>query len=336
MSARNAIARLVVTTGGTGGHIFPALAVAAELRRRNPALRALFLGGGGPEGELARKAGLEFRALPAVGVLGKGLRGLLAAATVSRGVVLALGALRRFKPQVVIGFGGYAGFSPVLAAALLGIPTAVHEQNSVPGVTNRLLGKVVRRVFVSFDDRRGMFPAVKVTHTGNPVRTEIAEKYGLRTYSDLASAAPQLTFGAEYDFFEREDGYDALTAAYGLVFAKTVDMDIGLKYQAVSQGKIDVMNIFTTDGQLSSSPVTVLEDDRHFYPSYRCGSVVRRAVLQEHPELAPLLERLTGTISDSDMAHMNYLVEGEGQEPAAVAHAFLIAHDLLRDGGVKE
>jgi UDP-N-acetylglucosamine--N-acetylmuramyl-(pentapeptide) pyrophosphoryl-undecaprenol N-acetylglucosamine transferase len=174
MSARNAITRLAVTTGGTGGHIFPALAVAAELRRRNPALRALFLGGGGPEGELARKAGLEFRALPAVGVLGKGLRGLLAAVTVSRGVVLALGALRRFKPQVVIGFGGYAGFSPVLAAALSGIPTAVHEQNSVPGVTNRLLGKVVRRVFVSFDDRRGMFPAVKVTRTGNPVRTEIA------------------------------------------------------------------------------------------------------------------------------------------------------------------
>jgi UDP-N-acetylglucosamine--N-acetylmuramyl-(pentapeptide) pyrophosphoryl-undecaprenol N-acetylglucosamine transferase len=174
MSANAAITRLVVTTGGTGGHIFPALAVAAELRRRNPSARVLFLGGAGPEGALAKKAGLDFRALPAVGVLGRGFKGLMAIFSVSRGVLLALGELKRFKPEAVIGFGGYAGFCPVLAAAMLGIPTAVHEQNSVPGVTNRMLGRVVRRVFVSFDDRRMMFPAVKVTRTGNPVRAEIS------------------------------------------------------------------------------------------------------------------------------------------------------------------
>ena len=78
----------------------------------------------------------------------------------------------------------------------------------------------------------------------------------------------QLVFGAEYDFFEREDGYDALCDAYGFAFKKTMDMDIGLKYQAINEGKIDVMVIFTTDGQLSVSDVTVLEDDKNFYPSY--------------------------------------------------------------------
>lgn len=72
--------------------------------------------------------------------------------------------------HAVVGFGGYAGFCPVLAAALLGLPTAVHEQNSVPGVTNRILGKVARRVFVSFDDRLGLFPRVKVERTGNHAR----------------------------------------------------------------------------------------------------------------------------------------------------------------------
>ena len=174
MNADAVISRLVVTTGGTGGHIFPALAVAAEVRRRNPKAEVLFLGASGPEGDLARRSGLQFQELPASGVLGKGVKSLLAVVWVSRGAILATRALRRFQPQVVIGFGGYAGFCPVLAAALLRIPCAVHEQNSVPGVTNRVLGKLVGRVFVSFDDRFGNFPAVKVTRTGNPVRAEIA------------------------------------------------------------------------------------------------------------------------------------------------------------------
>lgn len=170
----SAIRRLVVSTGGTGGHIFPALAVAAEVRRREPGARVLFLGGHGPEAELARKAGLPFEALPASGVLGTGLKALLATVWVSRGVILATRSLRRFGPQAVIGFGGYAGFCPVLAAALLGIPTAVHEQNSHPGVTNRILARLVRRVFVSFDDNQALFPAGKTVRTGNPVRAEIA------------------------------------------------------------------------------------------------------------------------------------------------------------------
>jgi UDP-N-acetylglucosamine--N-acetylmuramyl-(pentapeptide) pyrophosphoryl-undecaprenol N-acetylglucosamine transferase len=174
MSAHQHISRLVVTTGGTGGHIFPALCVAAEVMRRNPQAKVLFLGGHGPEAELAVKAGLDFKALPASGVLGKGVKALLSVIWVSRGVILATRALRRFQPDVVIGFGGYAGFCPVLAAALLHIPCAVHEQNSVPGVTNRVLGKFVERVFVSFDDRFRSFPPVKVTRTGNPVRAEIA------------------------------------------------------------------------------------------------------------------------------------------------------------------
>ncbi|MBA4356822.1 MAG: undecaprenyldiphospho-muramoylpentapeptide beta-N-acetylglucosaminyltransferase [Humidesulfovibrio sp.] len=209
MSGYSAIRRLVVCTGGTGGHIFPALAVAAEVRRREPEARVLFLGGSGPEGDLARKADLAFEALPASGVLGLGVKALLSTVWVGRGVILATRSLRRFGPQAVIGFGGYAGFCPVLAAALLKIPTAVHEQNSRPGVTNRILGKLVRRVFVSFEDRQKHFPATKVLHTGNPVRAEISAvahvrgtgrnllvlggSQGAKALSDLVLAAlPQL------------------------------------------------------------------------------------------------------------------------------------------------
>ncbi len=165
---------------------------------------------------------------------------------------------------------------------------------------------------------------------GLAVRREIAEQYGLKTYSDLKAAAGQLTFGAEYDFFEREDGYDALCETYGLRFKNTVDLDIGLKYQAINQGKIDVMVIFTTDGQLSVSDVVVLEDDQSFYPSYLCGNVIRTEVLERHPELESVFEKLTGILSDDAMAQINYEVETEGKEPRAVAEAFLQNAGLLQ------
>lgn len=165
---------------------------------------------------------------------------------------------------------------------------------------------------------------------GLAVRQQIAEQYGLRTYSDLKAAAPELTFGAEYDFFEREDGYAALCDAYGLRFKKTMDLDIGLKYQAINQGKIDVMVIFTTDGQLSVSDVTVLEDDQAFYPSYLCGNVVRRETLERHPELAGVFQKLTGVLSDEAMAKINYQVESEGKEPRDAAREFLKDAGLLQ------
>lgn len=165
---------------------------------------------------------------------------------------------------------------------------------------------------------------------GLVVRREIAEKYDIHTYSDLKNISNQLIFGAEYDFFEREDGYDALCKAYGLKFKKTMDMDIGLKYQAINQGKIDVMTIFTTDGQLSVSDVTTLEDDKGFYPSYLCGNVIRSEVLDKHPELKDIFNKLTGIISDDDMVRMNYAVETERKEPREVAQAFLENAGLLK------
>ena len=109
-----------------------------------------------------------------------------------------------------------------------------------------------------------------------------------------------------------------------------MDMDIGLKYQAISEGQIDVMNIFTTDGQLAVSELTVLEDDLGIYPSYLCGNVVRAEVLDAHPELEAVLLLLEGAIDDEEMARMNHLVEGEGQEPKEVAETFLLEKGLLK------
>jgi len=164
---------------------------------------------------------------------------------------------------------------------------------------------------------------------GLAVNKDIAEKYNLKTYSDLAKVSNNLIFGAEYDFFEREDGYKELQKVYNMNFKKQIDMDIGLKYQAMKDKKIDVMVIFTTDGQLAISDVVVLEDDKKMYPSYRAGTVVRSEILSEYPELKPVLEKLNNILNDKTMADLNYQVESEGKKPEDVAREYLQEKGLL-------
>jgi len=164
---------------------------------------------------------------------------------------------------------------------------------------------------------------------GLAVNKDIAEKYNLKTYSDLAKVSNNLIFGAEYDFFEREDGYKELQKVYNIDFKKKIDMDIGLKYQAMKDKKIDVMVIFTTDGQLAVSDVIVLEDDKKMYPSYRAGTVVRSEILSEYPELKPVLEKLNNILDDKTMADLNYQVESKGKKPEDVAREYLQEKGLL-------
>ena len=128
--------RVLLTTGGTGGHIFPALAVAEALRQRHPGVELLFVGSQyGPEQRLARAAGIDFIGLPVRGFLGRGLRAFAAAGRMACAVCRARGIIRRFRPQVVAGFGGYAAFAPMLAARLAGVPTVLHEQNAIAGMS---------------------------------------------------------------------------------------------------------------------------------------------------------------------------------------------------------
>lgn len=167
--------RVIVTTGGTGGHIFPALAVAEAVKTRWPDASVLFMGGKyGPEGDIAAQAGLEFVSLPVRGFFGRGLRMLGAAFGMLRALTKAVIIMRRFKPDAVIGFGGYAAFAGVMAARHVGVTTAIHEQNAIPGVANKILGRRVDRVFVSLPDVKAVFPEEKTLFTGNPVRAAIA------------------------------------------------------------------------------------------------------------------------------------------------------------------
>lgn len=165
---------VLLTTGGTGGHIFPALAVAEELKRRHPGVKLLFVGSlYGPEARLARQAEVDFEGLPVRGVMGRGVRALDALLRMGWAVGRAIRILGRFRPQVVAGFGGYAAVAPLAAAYCTGVPCVLHEQNAVAGTGNRLLSRVARRVCLSLPETAG-FAAEKCVVTGNPVRSSVS------------------------------------------------------------------------------------------------------------------------------------------------------------------
>lgn len=167
---------------------------------------------------------------------------------------------------------------------------------------------------------------------GMVVRKELADEYGLETYSDLAPVSGELIFGAEYDFYEREDGYDNLCATYGLEFKKEVDLDIGLKYQAINSGQIDVMDMFTTDGQLATAEVKVLKDDKNYFLNAYCGTVVRADTLEEYPGLKEALLIMEGQVSTEEMTQLNYEVEIEQKEDKEVARQFLVSKGIIEEG----
>ncbi len=167
--------RVVITGGGTGGHLFPALAVRSALLQRHPGAAVLFVGAAaGVEAGILPRMGLDFRGLEAPQVKGRGRRGQLRALLALPGVVAqARRLLREFAPRVVLGVGGYASFPSVLAARLLRIPAVIHEQNAYPGLANRWLGRAAAAVAVSFGAAARFFPRGRTTVTGNPVRPEI-------------------------------------------------------------------------------------------------------------------------------------------------------------------
>ena len=161
------------------------------------------------------------------------------------------------------------------------------------------------------------------------VRKDMADEYQLKTISDLADVSDQLVFGGNPDYIEREDGLNLLKETYGLNFKEVRDIDIGLKYQAMENGEIDVTNGFTTDAQLDRDDVVVLEDDKHLQANYFCSTVVRKDALAKYPKLKETLELMDGILTDQKMAELNYQVEEEGRDEAEVAEEFLKTSGLL-------
>lgn len=169
--------RLLITGGGTGGHLFPAVATAQEFRKQMPGTEVLFVGTRRKvdTGSLAAY-GFESKNISCYGLKGKKVMELMKAlAVLPWSGFQAFLIIKKFKPHIVFGVGGYVTGPVVGVAKLLGIPTVIHEQNSVPGLANRKLGQIVDRVCLSLPESGEPFPFRKIVFTGNPVRTKIME-----------------------------------------------------------------------------------------------------------------------------------------------------------------
>ncbi len=160
---------------------------------------------------------------------------------------------------------------------------------------------------------------------------EAAKKYGIKTISDLAAKASQLTIASTAEFQEREDGLPGLNKVYGgLKFKKLIPLDAGLRYQALKNGQADVVEAFGTDGEISALKLVVLEDDKKLFPPYQVAPVVRQEVLDKNPGIRNALNTLSPKLTNETMQRLNYEVSGKQREPAEVAKEFLTKEGLLK------
>jgi len=171
--------KVLIAGGGTGGHLFPGIALAEEVVTRHHKNEVVFVGTErGLEARVVPQAGFPLEFIRARGLKGKGLgQLLLGLLTLPLAFLESFRILQKHKPDVVVGVGGYASGPVVMAAWMLGIPTAVQEQNALPGMTNKILGKFVKVVFTAFEEARSFFPEGKVQLVGNPIRRKLMDNY---------------------------------------------------------------------------------------------------------------------------------------------------------------
>jgi len=164
--------KVIIAGGGTGGHLFPGIAIAEEFLRRNQTSSILFVGTNrGLEKRVLGKMGFNLHTLDVEGIKGRGIAKTVGALLkIPRSLVESYRLIHQFRPDIVIGVGGYASGPAVITACLMGIKTAVAEQNALPGITNRVLGRIVDRIFLTFPETKKWFPEKKIIVSGNPVR----------------------------------------------------------------------------------------------------------------------------------------------------------------------
>ncbi|MGA8506690.1 MAG: glycine betaine ABC transporter substrate-binding protein [Candidatus Sulfotelmatobacter sp.] len=163
------------------------------------------------------------------------------------------------------------------------------------------------------------------------IRGEDARRLKLKTLSQAAAFAPRWRAGFGYEFMERPDGYRGLAATYGLRFAAPPRiMDLGLLAPALKEHQIDIAAGNATDGLILAFDLSVLEDDRHYFPPYEAVAVIRQHTLQQHPEVSQAMAALGGKISDQEMQKLNYALDGQHRDAKDVAHEFLQSKGLVQ------
>ncbi|PAF17241.1 osmoprotectant ABC transporter substrate-binding protein [Terribacillus saccharophilus] len=164
------------------------------------------------------------------------------------------------------------------------------------------------------------------------VRQDVADKDGLEKVSDLESVADKYQFGVDNSWINREGiGYDEFIKEYGFEFNKIYPMQIGLVYSALNSGKMDAVLAYSTDARLKQFNLATLEDDKHFFPPYDASPVATNEVLQEHPEIDEILQKMVGKFDNETIIELNYQADIEKKEPSTVAREYLEEHNYFED-----
>lgn len=163
------------------------------------------------------------------------------------------------------------------------------------------------------------------------VDRDTAEKYNLKSISDLKDVASKLTAGTTFEFLNREDGIEGLTKHYGFQFKDTIGLDGAARYLALNNNETDVVDAFSTDGLLKKFDLVTLEDDENFFPPYYAIPLVRDEIVEEYPEIVPIIEELGSKLSDEIMMELNYKVDEEQMEPEVVAKDFLVENGFIEE-----
>jgi len=221
--------RFIVSGGGTGGHIFPAISIANELKKRFADAEILFVGAKGRmEMERVPAAGYRIEGLPVSGFDRKNmLRNVKVLLNLAISILKARKIIRTFKPDIAIGVGGYASGPLLKAASGFGVPTLLQEQNSYAGVTNKLLAQKASKICVAYDGMEKFFPKDKIVKTGNPVR------------QDLFNVAPKAA--EAYEFFGFKPDKKTLLIVGGSLGARTINQSIIAQLDALSKAGIQII-----------------------------------------------------------------------------------------------
>lgn len=221
--------KFIVSGGGTGGHIFPAISIANALKHRFPDADILFVGAEGRmEMERVPSAGYPIEGLPVSGFDRKNmLRNVKVLFNLMKSIMKARSIIKKFRPEVVIGVGGYASAPTLRAASAYNIPTLIQEQNSYAGVTNKLLSKKASKICVAYDNMEKFFPASKIIKTGNPVRQDL-----LKIQNKAKEA---------YQFFGFDLTKKTLLIVGGSLGARTINQSVTAQLKQLTEANIQVI-----------------------------------------------------------------------------------------------
>ncbi|HRG89062.1 MAG TPA: undecaprenyldiphospho-muramoylpentapeptide beta-N-acetylglucosaminyltransferase [Chitinophagales bacterium] len=228
--------KAIISGGGTGGHIFPAIAIANALKKKDPSAEILFVGANGRmEMEKVPQAGYEIKGLNIAGFQrGSIIKNLTLPFKLAGSMLSSVNIVRQFKPDVAIGVGGYASGPLLRAASLLGVPTVIQEQNSFAGVTNKILARNAKVICTAYEGMEKVFPKDKIVLTGNPVRAEIVDAFTTSARQDYKGETAR-------EYFRLDMHKPVVLILGGSLGAKTINKSVEASLERIKQSDVQVL-----------------------------------------------------------------------------------------------